>query len=201
MASAVAPIISTPYFSSTPILRSDSAVLSAVCPPMVGSSASGRSLAMILRDDLRRDRLDIGRVGQVRVGHDGRRIGIDQNDPVALFLERLAGLGAGIVELAGLADDDRSGADDQDRGDVGPFGHWLFGSRRRSASQALAREAESIVTAGGYEFRARPSAVPNDGTKKGRACRASPAGAEVPPPRAAVFRPETAGREGGPLPP
>ena len=48
MASAVAPIILTPNFSSVPILRSDSAQLSAVCPPMVGSSASGRSFSMIL---------------------------------------------------------------------------------------------------------------------------------------------------------
>ena len=48
MASAVAPIILTLNFSSTPILRSDSAQLSAVCPPMVGSSASGRSRSMIL---------------------------------------------------------------------------------------------------------------------------------------------------------
>ncbi len=68
-----------------------------------------------LGDDLRRDRLDIGGVGQIRIGHDRRRIGIDQDDPVALVLQRLAGLGAGIVELAGLADDDRAGADDQDR--------------------------------------------------------------------------------------
>ena len=36
---ALAPIISTPNFSSTPILFSDSAQFSAVCPPMVGSSA------------------------------------------------------------------------------------------------------------------------------------------------------------------
>ncbi len=54
MASAVAPIISTPNFSSTPMRRSDSAVLSAVWPPMVGSSASlssgrsARSFSMIL---------------------------------------------------------------------------------------------------------------------------------------------------------
>ena len=33
---------------------------------------------------------------------------------IALVLQRLAGLRAGIVELAGLADDDRPGADDQD---------------------------------------------------------------------------------------
>ena len=47
MASALAPISSTPNFSSTPILFSDSAVFSAVWPPMVGSSASGRSFSMI----------------------------------------------------------------------------------------------------------------------------------------------------------
>ena len=45
--SALAPISSTPYFSSTPDLASETAVLSAVWPPSVGSSASGRSLAMI----------------------------------------------------------------------------------------------------------------------------------------------------------
>ena len=48
MASALAPIISTPNFSSTPSFSSASAVLSAVWPPMVGSSASGRSFSMIL---------------------------------------------------------------------------------------------------------------------------------------------------------
>ena len=47
IASAVAPIISTPNLSSTPMRRSDSAVLSAVWPPMVGSSASGRSFSMM----------------------------------------------------------------------------------------------------------------------------------------------------------
>ena len=45
--SARAPIISTPYFANTPEASSASAVFSAVWPPMVGSRASGRSLAMI----------------------------------------------------------------------------------------------------------------------------------------------------------
>ena len=45
--SAFAPISSQPYFVSTPAASSLSAVFSAVWPPMVGSSASGRSLAMI----------------------------------------------------------------------------------------------------------------------------------------------------------
>ncbi len=48
MASAVAPIISTLNFSSTPIFLSDRAQFSAVWPPMVGRSASGRSFSMIL---------------------------------------------------------------------------------------------------------------------------------------------------------
>ena len=37
-----------------------------------------------LLDDLRRDRLDIGGVGQLRIGHDRRRVRVDQDDPVAL---------------------------------------------------------------------------------------------------------------------
>jgi hypothetical protein len=45
-------------------------------------------------------------------------------DAIALLLERLARLRAGIVELAGLADDDRTGADDQDRLEVSSFWHW-----------------------------------------------------------------------------
>jgi hypothetical protein len=48
MASCLAPISSTPYLASVPSSASANAVLSAVWPPIVGSSASGRSLAMIL---------------------------------------------------------------------------------------------------------------------------------------------------------
>ena len=47
IASREAPISSTPCFASTPASASSSAQFSAVCPPMVGSSASGFSLAMI----------------------------------------------------------------------------------------------------------------------------------------------------------
>jgi hypothetical protein len=94
-----------------------------------GLAAHGRQqrVGTLLGDDLghhlRRDRLDIGGVGQLRVGHDGGRIGVDQHDPVTLVLQRLDRLGAGIVELAGLADDDRPRTDDENGGDVGAFGH------------------------------------------------------------------------------
>ena len=60
------------------------------------------------------DRLDIGGVGHGRVGHDRRRVGVHQDHPVALFPQGLAGLGAGVIEFAGLADDDGAGAENQD---------------------------------------------------------------------------------------
>ncbi len=47
MASGLAPISSTLYLLSTPCFHRSSAQFSAVCPPMVGRMASGRSLAMI----------------------------------------------------------------------------------------------------------------------------------------------------------
>ncbi len=43
--SALAPIISTPRRSSTPLFASSMPQFSAVCPPMVGSRASGRSFS------------------------------------------------------------------------------------------------------------------------------------------------------------
>ena len=46
--SARAPIISTPCSARTPMRSSAKAVFSAVWPPIVGSSASGFSAAMIL---------------------------------------------------------------------------------------------------------------------------------------------------------
>ena len=61
---------------------------------------------------LRRDRLDVGAIGELRVCHDRRRVGVHEHDAVALLLEGLARLRAGVVEFAGLPDDDRTGADD-----------------------------------------------------------------------------------------
>ena len=72
---------------------------------------------------LGRDGLDVGPVGEVRVGHHRRRIGVEEDDLVPLLLERLAGLGARVVELAGLADDDRSGPHDHDLLDVQALRH------------------------------------------------------------------------------
>jgi hypothetical protein len=69
------------------------------------------------------DRLDVGRVGHARVGHDRRRVAVDQDDAKALLAQGLAGLRAGVIELARLTDHDRPGADDQDALDVGALRH------------------------------------------------------------------------------
>ena len=91
-----------------------------------------------LLDELGGDRLDVGGVGELRVGHDRGRVGVDQRHPQALAAQHAAGLGAGVVEFAGLADHDRTGADDQDVLDVGALGHqrlppfWVIRSTNSS---------------------------------------------------------------------
>jgi len=70
------------------------------------------------------DGFDIGHVRRGRVGHDGGRIGIDQNDLVTLGLQGLTSLGAGIVELAGLTDDDRARPNDKNAFDVVTLRHF-----------------------------------------------------------------------------
>ena len=83
------------------------------------------------------DGLDIGAVGKTRVGHDGRRVGVDQDDLKAILLEHLAGLGAGVVKLAGLADNDGARANDEDALDVSTFRHVSSprSQSRRNSSQ------------------------------------------------------------------
>ena len=65
-------------------------------------------------DGLGRERLDVGAVGELGVGHDRRRVRVDEDDLVALLLQDLAGLDARVVELRGLADHDRPRADQED---------------------------------------------------------------------------------------
>ncbi len=87
-----------------------------------------------LLHDLRRDRLDVGAVRELRVGHDRGRVGVDQDDAVALLAQGFAGLDAGVVELAGLADDDRPRADEEDGFEVSTLGHERRAPARRVGS-------------------------------------------------------------------
>ena len=59
-------------------------------------------------DELGRHRLDVRPIRELRIGHDRRRIRVDEDYLVPLFLERLRRLRPGIVELGGLPDDDRA---------------------------------------------------------------------------------------------
>ena len=92
------------------------------------SAQSGQDgVRLLFFDDLghRGDvqRLDIDVVRDVLVGHDGGGVGVHQNDLHALLLQRPAGLGAGIVELGGLTDDDGAGAQHQHLVDIRIFRH------------------------------------------------------------------------------
>ena len=92
-------------------------------------------------DKLGGDGLDIGAVGKTRIGHDGRRVGVDQDDLKAILLEHLAGLGAGVVELAGLANNDRARANDEDALDVSTFRHVSSPrSQSRRSRQSSSRQ-------------------------------------------------------------
>ena len=93
-----------------------------------------------LRDDVRAQRLHVGRVGELRVGHDRRRVGVDEHDLVALLAQHLAGLHAGVVELGRLADDDRAGAQEHDPAEVVTPRHgWPPGSDRRGTGSRWGR--------------------------------------------------------------
>ena len=88
------------------------------------------------RDGLPVDRLDVDGIRHLRVRHDRGGIGVHQDDAVALLAERLARLGAGVIELTGLPDNDGAGADDQDALDVSSFGHSRDAHYLRAFSSA-----------------------------------------------------------------
>jgi len=74
-------------------------------------------------DHVRGDRLDVGGVGEPGVGHDRGGVGVDQHHAQALLAQHPAGLGARVVELRRLPDDDRPRPDQEDGPDVSALGH------------------------------------------------------------------------------
>ena len=99
------------------------------CAVQRGLTAHGRQdrIGAFFGDDafdhLPGDWLDIGAVGHFRIGHDGGRITVDQNDAIAFLAQCLAGLRAGVIELASLTDDDRAGAEDENGFQIATLGH------------------------------------------------------------------------------
>ena len=110
---------SMPSSSRTPDSASSRARLSAVPPPIVGEQRVGPLEAEHVGDRLDVERLEIRAVGEAGVGHDRRRVRVDDDRAEAVLAQHLERLAAGVVELGGLADHDRAGADDADRLDVG----------------------------------------------------------------------------------
>ena len=79
-------------------------------------------------------RLHIGAMRRFRIGHDRGGIAVEQDYFIAIFTQGLAGLCPGVVELACLAYDDRSGAEEQYFLYVCAFGHELFSLQPGSSS-------------------------------------------------------------------
>jgi len=140
-----------------------------------------------LGHDLPGQRLDIGAMGRFGVGHDGGRIGIDQHDLVPLLLQRLARLGARVVEFAGLPDDDGSGADQQNLVDVVAAWHVASFLRcfQRTASAAPGYRGEGVQN----PLRLSREAVGIQGAAIPRDCRDfAKIPAQIDPGRADFYR-------------
>jgi hypothetical protein len=54
------------------------------------------------------ERLEVRAIGEAGVGHDRRRVRVDDDRPVAVLAQHLQRLAAGVVELGRLADHDRA---------------------------------------------------------------------------------------------
>ena len=79
----------------------------------VGQDGIGLFLLDDALDDLSGQGFDIDMIGNVGVGHNGSGVRVDQHGLDALGFQGTAGLGAGVVKLGCLADDDGAGTDDQ----------------------------------------------------------------------------------------
>ena len=74
-------------------------------------------------NDLWSDRLDVGPLRELWIGHDRRGIRIHEHNIVALLGKRFAGLNARVVEFAALADHNRTGTNEEDFFDRRVFRH------------------------------------------------------------------------------
>ncbi len=72
------------------------------------------------------NRLNICHIGCLGVRHNRRGVAVDENDLIAFLAKSLTGLRAGIVEFAGLADDNRTRSDNKNGFNISALRHFLF---------------------------------------------------------------------------
>ena len=131
-------------------------------------------------DEGRGDRFDVRVVGELRVGHDRRRVGVDEADLQPVGAQHPAGLRARIVELTGLSDDDRPGADHQHVVQVGTPRHLASPAScgpTPSSAHACTQNGEKSVQGCALAVMTPPPS----GRRTGR--RGIPHRAARPPPR------------------
>ena len=118
-----------------------------------------------LLDNLDGNWLDIGAVSHLRVGHDRRWIGVNQHDLVSLLAQGLTRLGARVVKLTCLANDNRTCTNDQNLVNVSTLGHFDSASRLLwqclLLMQAEKPDADRAALASAVYFRkaARPGEI------------------------------------------
>src|SRR5262249_14741627 len=107
------------------------------------------------------ERLEVGRVRPLGVGHDRRRVRVHEHDAVPLASQHAAGLRPRVVELAPLADAYRPGADDQDSAKVFALRHVspIWSKKGRASSGPGAASGWNCTLA--KSSPARPSTVPS----------------------------------------
>ena len=97
-------------------------------------------------DHIGGQRLDVGPIRHVWIGHDRSRVGIHQHHLKAISPQGFAGLGAGIIKFAGLADHNRPRSQQQDAAKVRATGHGPALTQTCSASHPPVVQRPGVAT-------------------------------------------------------
>ena len=110
-----APTSSMPELVEDPLFRKPQREVEGCLAAERRQERVGALAAQDVGDALEVERLQVRAVREAGVGHDRRRVRVDDDRAEALGPQHLERLAPGVVELAGLPDDDRPRADQADR--------------------------------------------------------------------------------------